>query len=80
MPAEVARKNRLVTFVTHDEYLALTSIANETGDSMSGVCHRILVGYLRQRKDAVANQREPKPGEEMHKPRTDRGSLERRSK
>jgi hypothetical protein len=51
IPADVARRNRLVTFVTDRELEQLSRIADESGASMSGICHQILAGYLRRQKN-----------------------------
>jgi len=45
-----ARKNRVVTFVTNQELEQLSRIANTSGKSMSAVCHRILVDYLKRQR------------------------------
>jgi len=44
---EVARTNRIVTFVTNREMTELELIAEQEGKSLSAVVHRILSGYLK---------------------------------
>ncbi len=44
---DVARRNRLVTVVTDEELLQLSPIADESGESMSALCHRVLTAKRR---------------------------------
>lgn len=53
-PPETVRSHRLVTFVTGSELDAIKTIANEMGESMSRVCHRLILKSLHSRPNANA--------------------------
>ena len=56
-PPETVRSHRLVTFVTDSELNEIRSIANELGESMSRVCHRLILNSLNPRLNADAAAR-----------------------
>ncbi len=49
LPADKARSNRGVTFVTDSELEHLKAMMARNGETMSSVCHRILSKSLKQR-------------------------------
>ena len=46
IPADQARNQRIVTFVTTNEYLALSNLCSKRKQSMSALCDQILSEYL----------------------------------
>jgi hypothetical protein len=53
MPAQVARPNRLVTFVTDKELEYLMTIAAEEDRSMASVVHRVIAAHIRDKQENV---------------------------
>ena len=49
-PQEIARNNRVVTFVTDAELQKINAIATEQQQSLSAACHGMLSVYLKQTK------------------------------
>lgn len=49
LPANEARSNRIVTFVTNSELEHLKAMMARNGETLSSVCHRILSKSLKQR-------------------------------
>lgn len=47
-PQEIARNNRMVTFVTDAELQKINAIATQKQQSLSSVCHSILSDFLQQ--------------------------------
>jgi hypothetical protein len=52
-PSQVARPNRLVTFVTDEEMEHLTRIVVEEDRSMASVIHRIIAAHIRDKQKNV---------------------------
>ena len=52
-PAQVARPNRLVTFVTDKEMDHLMKIVVEDDRSMAYVIHRIISAHIKDKKENV---------------------------
>ena len=49
LPANEARSNRVVTFVTNSELEHLMAMMAKNGETLSSVCHRILSKSSKQR-------------------------------
>jgi len=47
LPDDVARRERVVTFVTEQEKASLNKLADSLSLSLSGVCHRLIAQALR---------------------------------
>jgi len=52
-PAQVARPNRLVTFVTDKEMEHLMRVVVEDDRSMASVIHRIISAHIKDKKENV---------------------------
>ena len=52
-PAQIARPNRLVTFVTDEEMEHLMSVVVEDDRSMASVIHRIISAHIKDKKENV---------------------------
>ena len=46
LPREIARGNRVVTFVTEQEKASLKQLARVTSQSLSAICHRFIAQGL----------------------------------
>jgi hypothetical protein len=46
LPREVVRSHRIVTFLTEQEKASVVRLANESSQSLSAVCHRLIVQGL----------------------------------
>lgn len=60
-PSEVARSERVVTFVTRKEKQQLEDLANAASQSVSAVCHRLLAQGLRD--EAKTSEKRKNHGE-----------------
>ena len=49
-PSQVARPNRLVTFVTDEEMEYLRRIVTEEDRSMASVIHRVIAAHIRDKQ------------------------------
>ena len=52
-PSQVARPNRLVTFVTDEEMEYLRRIVTEEDRSMASVIHRVIAAHIRDKQQKV---------------------------
>ena len=52
-PTQVARPNRLVTFVTEEEMEHLLRVVVEEDRSMASVIHRIIAAHIRDKEKNV---------------------------
>jgi hypothetical protein len=52
-PPQIARPNRLVTFVTDKEMEYLTRIVAEEDRSMASVIHRLIAAHIRDKQQNV---------------------------
>ncbi len=52
---EVARSQRVATFVTEQEKASLEQLADETSQSLSAVCHRLIAEGLERGKRTKPN-------------------------
>ena len=57
---EIARRKRIVTFVTEAEDQKLKALANERLISVSALCHRLIVQALEQQLQSSGNRQEDK--------------------
>jgi hypothetical protein len=53
MPAQVARPNRLVTFVTDKEMEYLMRVVAEEDRSMASVIHRVIAAHIKGKQKNV---------------------------
>ena len=53
MPAQLARPNRLVTFVTDEEMEHLMRVVVEEDRSMASVIHRIISAHIKDKQENV---------------------------
>ncbi len=58
LPREIARSERIVTFVTGQEKASLTRLADAASLSLSAICHRLIVQGLRH-EDRTKEKEEP---------------------
>ncbi len=58
LPREIARSERIVTFVTAQENASLKRLADAASLSLSACCHRLIVQGL-QREDRTKENEEP---------------------
>ena len=58
LPREIARSERIVTFVTGQEKASLKRLADAASLSLSAICHRLIVQGLR-REDRAKKKEEP---------------------
>ena len=62
LPDEVARRERVVTFLTLREKESLSLLASAQSMSLSAVCHRLIVKGLRQEEKDNSNPKPPGEG------------------
>ena len=53
VPPQVARPNRLVTFVTDEEMKHLMRVVVEEERSMASVIHRVIAAHIREKERSV---------------------------
>lgn len=58
LPREIARSERIVTFVTEQEKASLKRLADAASLSLSAICHRLIAQGLR-REDRAKKKEEP---------------------
>jgi hypothetical protein len=58
LPREIARSERIVTFVTGQEKANLKRLADATSLSLSAICHRLIVQGI-QREDRTKKKGKP---------------------